>query len=268
MDNNQIFIITVTAIAVIFVLYKTVKFWFASHGGNEGWIAQTQPSAIWLFFTNLWWLIFFKLYNRLEIRNGHYVPKGKKDCFVTVANHASVLDGFLMGIGVWNPIYIMVKKEAFEIPIKGLYLRKVFTFPVDRSKVDTAAIKTAMKHLADGDRLGLFPEGTRNRYGYVSEFKPGAIKFALKKKVSIIPAYIYNSHNLTPINSIIPRPVKLILTFLEPIDTKAELESGKTDKDILDMLYKRITDAGREIAGHDVRDPEYLKTLEASKDKE
>jgi 1-acyl-sn-glycerol-3-phosphate acyltransferase len=148
----------------------------------------------------------------------------------------------------------MVKKEAFENPIKGWYLRKVLCFPVDRSKVDASAIKRAMKLLNDGSNLGIFPEGTRNRTGKVSQFKSGAIKFALKKKIPIIPAYIGNSHLLTPPGKILPRPAKMSVHFLDPIDTKAELEAGKTENDILNMLYEKICTKGSEVMGFDVRD--------------
>ena len=41
--------------------------------------------------------------------------------------------------------------------------------------------------------------------------------------------------------------------MLEPIDTKAELEAGKTEKDIEKMLYDRITEAGSKFMGYDVR---------------
>ena len=261
MNNNQIVIIVFFALIAVFALYKFFSFWFAKHGGNEGWIAETKPSYFWRWTTIAFWKIFFKLYNRLEIRNAHFIPKESDVGFVTVANHASILDGFIMGMAVWRNFFILVKKEAFEMPLESYYLRKVYCFPVDRSKVDTVAIKRAMKVLADGDSLGLFPEGTRNREGFVSEFKPGAIKLALKKKSMIIPAYIGNSHKITPPHSIFPRPAKLTVTFLEPIDTAKEIEAGKTEQDILDMLYKRITDAGTSIMGYDVRDPEYIKKL-------
>ena len=147
----------------------------------------------------------------------------------------------------------MVKKEAFENPIKGFYLRKVMCFPVDRSIVDATAIKTAMRVLNEGYNLGLFPEGTRNRDGYIGEFKSGAIKFALKKKLPILPAYIHNSHLLTPPGKILPRPAKMSVHFLPLIDTKAMLEEGKTEEDILKLLHDRICTKGSEVAGYDVR---------------
>jgi 1-acyl-sn-glycerol-3-phosphate acyltransferase len=148
----------------------------------------------------------------------------------------------------------MVKKEAFDNPFKGWYLRKVLCFPVDRSKVDAKAIKTAMKVLNDGYSLGIFPEGTRNRSGKVGEFKSGAIKFALKKKIPILPAYIANSHNLTPPGAVLPRPATMSVHFLDLLDTKALLEEGKTEQDILNMLYERICAKGTEVMGYDVRE--------------
>lgn len=236
---------------LVYIIYRCLRFLFGSKGGNEGAIAKADPSLTWhniSQFVSLW---FFKIYNRMEIHNTDKIPEDQQ--FVTVANHASILDGFIMVGAVGKPLYIMVKKEAFENPVKGWYLRKVLCFPVDRSKVDAVAIKTAMRVLNNGHNLGLFPEGTRNREGYVGEFKPGAIKFALKKKLPIVPAYIANSHSLTPPGTILPRPAKMSVHFLDPIDTKAELEAGKNEMDILKILYDRICQKGTEVMGYDVR---------------
>ena len=257
------YIYMIPVVVITYFIWKLAKFWLKPTGGNEGWIAETNHSEPWRKVTVAFWRIFFTIYNRLEIINEDYVPTDPKVNFVAVANHESILDGFILAMAVWRNLYIMVKKEAFEIPIKGYYLRKVFCFPVDRSKTDTLAIKTALKHLSEGKCLGLFPEGTRNREGYISEFKSGAIKLALKKRLPILPMYIANSHNITPPNTIFPRPAKLTVKFLEMIDIEAELKSGKTEKEIGEMLYNRIADAGREMMGHDVRDPEYLRKLKS-----
>lgn len=235
-----------------YVIYRCLRFLFGEKGGNEARIAEARPSFVWYDVSQAVSRWFFAIYNRMKIYNYEKVPQTGQ--FVTVANHASIFDGFIMGGAVRRPLFIMVKKEAFDNPIKGWYLRKVLCFPVDRTKVDATAIKTAMKVLNDGYNLGLFPEGTRNRFGKVSEFKPGAIKFALKKKLPIIPAYIANSHNLTPPGTVFPRPATMSVHFLDPIDTKAELEAGKNEVDILQMLYKRICDKGTEVMGFDVRE--------------
>ncbi|MDD3376438.1 MAG: lysophospholipid acyltransferase family protein [Candidatus Riflebacteria bacterium] len=252
MDNN--IIITIIVVAVISLLYASIKFfrfWFGPTGGNTGFCAAAKPSFVWYNISQFLSRCIFKTYNRMKIYGTEQIPVGRQ--FVTVANHASVLDGFIMGGSVRLPLFIMVKKEAFENPIKGFYLRKVMCFPVDRSIVDATAIKTAMRVLNEGYNLGLFPEGTRNRDGYIGEFKSGAIKFALKKKLPILPAYIHNSHLLTPPGKILPRPAKMSVHFLPLIDTKAMLEEGKTEEDILKLLHDRICTKGSEVAGYDVR---------------
>ncbi len=253
------YIILIPFIIIGYVIWRLAKFWLKPTGGNEGWIAEATPSETWRLATVGFWRAFFTLYNRMEVINSHLIPQ--KGNFVSVANHESILDGFILACTVWKQQYIMVKKEAFDIPLKGYYLRKVFCFPVNRGKTDTLAIKKAFKYLSEGNCLGLFPEGTRNRAGFVSEFKSGAIKLALKKRLPILPMYIGNSHNITPPDTIFPRPAKLIVKFLDVIDTEAEIKAGKTEEEIGKMLYQRITDAGKEIMGHDVRDPEYVKKL-------
>lgn len=240
------------AIAIVYLMYKCGRFLLGNFGGNEGRIAIASPSFIWFNLSQAFSRWFFRIYNGMKIYNSELVPVNQQ--FVTVANHSSIFDGFIMGGAVRLPLFIMVKKEAFDNPIKGFYLRKVLCFPVDRSKIDATAIKTALKILNDGYNLGLFPEGTRNRDGKVGIFKSGAIKFALKKKLPILPAYIANSHLLTPPGCILPRPAKMSVHFLKLIDTKAELEAGKTEEQILEMLYDRICDKGKEVMGFEVRE--------------
>lgn len=239
-------------LVLAYIVYRCIKFLFGSKGGNEEKIAEATPSFVWYDISQMLSRWFFRIYNGMIIYDANKVPKSGQ--FVTVANHASVWDGFIMACAVRKPLFIMVKKEAFDNPIMGFYLRKVLCFPVDRSKVDATAIKTAMRVLNDGYNLGVFPEGTRNREGKVGEFKAGAIKFALKKKLPILPAYITGSHKLTPNGCTFPRPAKMAVHFLDPIDTKAELEAGKTEMDILQMLHERICAKGSEIVGYDVRE--------------
>lgn len=255
-------LLPVAAIIFIAILcYKCLKYLFGNKGGDKGTIAQTQTSLFLYSLTRYFFLVFFKIYNRIEISGQENIPS--KTPFIVVANHASTWDGFILIQGLRVPLYIMVKKEAYRNPIVGWYLRKVLTFPVDRNKiVDTSAIKKSIKILANNHCLGIFPEGTRSKNGKVREFKHGAIKFAMKKMIPIVPAYISNSHMLTPNGSSLPHPVKLSITYLPVLDTKAAIESGKTEKEILEDLYEEICCKGSEIMGYDVRDIEQDKVTE------
>ncbi len=246
----------IAIVLLALIIYKSLKFLLGKKGGNDGKFAEAQPS-VWLYRLSAYGsYYFFKIYNRFTVTGQENIPE--KGPFVIVANHASVMDGFILAGASKRELFIMVKKEAFENPFSGWYLRKVLSFPVDRSKPDSQAIRKAMKILNDGNNLGIFPEGTRNLEGKVSEFKAGAIRFATKKRIPIIPAYIGGSHLLTPEGKSFPRPAKMCAAFMKPIDTKAELEAGRTEEDLLDMIYEQICKKGTELMGYDVRDYESL----------
>ncbi|EKD84479.1 MAG: hypothetical protein ACD_39C00026G0006, partial [uncultured bacterium] len=65
---------------------------------------------------------------------------------------------------------------------------------------------------------------------------------------------------LTPPGTVIPHPARMSVHFLDVIDTKAELEAGKDEEQILQMLYERICTKGSEVMGYDVRDTDSAGT--------
>lgn len=107
-------------------------------------------------------------------------------------NHTKLSDPlfvvFALGLGV-KP-QVMAKAEFMHIPILGWLLSKAGVFAVDRGKADVAAVKRALKCLKDGDKLLMFPEGTRSKDGEMGEAKNGAAMFAVRTGVPIVPMYI------------------------------------------------------------------------------
>ena len=61
---------------------------------------------------------------------------------------------------------------------------------MDRGKADVGAIKQAMKFLKGGEKVLLFPEGTRIKDGGAGEAKTGAAMLAVRCGVPILPVYI------------------------------------------------------------------------------
>jgi len=239
-------------LGLMVLLFWAVRFLFGNRGGNELPFAATKPSYPFVRLVKLLLHLSLGLYNRLRIEGTeHLIPTGP---MVVAANHASMLDGFLIGMSVPRPIYIMVKKQAFDNPLMAWFLLKCHAYPVDRERPDSAAIKKTLKVLADGGALALFPEGTRNFAGKIRPFKPGAIRFAVRQKAPIVPAYIANSHGLMPFGAWLPRPVRLHVKYGPALDVPGLLASGKTEQEIQDLLYERVCALGRELTGEDVRD--------------
>ncbi|NLI75679.1 MAG: 1-acylglycerol-3-phosphate O-acyltransferase [Candidatus Riflebacteria bacterium] len=246
-------VLPVLAVLILgWAMYRSLRFLFGKRGGNAGKIAQAQPSYVYYWFARWGSWLLFTLYNRMTVRGAEHFPA--QGPLVVVSNHASALDGFVLGGCSPLPIHIMVKREAFDNPISGWFLRKTLAFPVDRSKADPTAIKTSIRVLQEKRVLGLFPEGTRNPAGKVRPFKPGAIRLAVKQKVPILPAFIDGNHLMSPPHTFLPRPAKLQVAFGPLIDVPALLAQGKTEQQIQDFLYQEVTALGQALRGEDVRD--------------
>ncbi|MEG2454950.1 MAG: lysophospholipid acyltransferase family protein, partial [Oscillospiraceae bacterium] len=107
-------------------------------------------------------------------------------------NHTSLCDPILVAFAFRrrNPLRIMAKAELLQVPVLGFLLKKAGIFGVDRGKSDIGAIKQAMKYLKGGDKVLLFPEGTRIKDGEESEAKTGAAMLALRTGVPIVPVWM------------------------------------------------------------------------------
>ncbi len=122
-------------------------------------------------------------------------PKGAA---IVCANHQSNLDPVLMALsfGYKFPLRFMSKKELFDIPILKNWLNSIGAFPIDRNEADIAAIRTAMKYLKSGDKVMMFPEGTRVSPEESVAAKTGAVRIASKMHVPILPVYIDSKHRV------------------------------------------------------------------------
>ena len=111
---------------------------------------------------------------------------------VIVCNHRSNADSFIVGSCFKRKIYYLCKKEWLKNKLVGGFLRLLGGIPIDRDNVDLNAIKESFKVLKNGDNLGIFPEGTRNKTSEeLLPFKNGVGMIAVKAKVNVIPIYIY-----------------------------------------------------------------------------
>ena len=61
---------------------------------------------------------------------------------------------------------------------------------MDRGHADMKAVKTALKFLKNGNKLLMFPEGTRVHQGEDVAAKTGAAMFATRTGVPLVPIYI------------------------------------------------------------------------------
>ncbi len=125
---------------------------------------------------------------------------------VLCANHSGLLDpAWIVGVAdLPRHPRIMAKKELFRKKLLAWFFYKIGAFPVDRQGADISAIKTALQTLKDGNKLLIFPEGTRIRKGKVSRAHSGANLIAYRMKAPIVPIYLSSGRYLFS-------PVKVII---------------------------------------------------------
>ena len=113
---------------------------------------------------------------------------------ILVANHTSVTDVLVLEAAQKRQIRFMAKKELFKVPLLSSLIKALGAYPVDRGGADVKSLKLTFKMIADGDLIGIFPQGTRcpNTDPRETEVKSGIGMIAYHAKADILPVYIDN----------------------------------------------------------------------------
>ena len=112
-----------------------------------------------------------------------------------VSNHTAFSDVIVLEAAQKRQIRFMAKKELFKIPLLNLLIKALGAYPVDRGGADVKSLKLTFKMIADGDLIGIFPQGTRcpNTDPRETEVKSGIGMIAYHAKADILPVYIDNA---------------------------------------------------------------------------
>lgn len=135
-----------------------------------------------------------------------------------------------------------IKKELFNIPVFGWYLRQAGYFPIDRELILSAykMVEQIVGFLNTGDSVLIFPEGTRSSDGTLGKFKRGSLLAALKSGAPIVPIAISGSYRLMPRGTWLLNPCPIKLSVGQPIYilTEADFENkvAAVRQAIADML--------------------------------
>ena len=117
------------------------------------------------------------------------IPEGAA---VVCANHSSFIDPILVALafGRKHFLHFMAKAELFKVPVLNWVMRKAGAYGVNRGANDISAVRTSMKFLKAGEKILIFPEGTRVSEDDAVEARNGAIRLASKLRVPIVPVHV------------------------------------------------------------------------------
>jgi 1-acyl-sn-glycerol-3-phosphate acyltransferase len=144
---------------------------------------------------------------------------------ILASNHLSFSDSIFLPLVVKRKITYLAKAEYFNSPgIKGFFSKLFFAgvgqVPIDRSSGSAArsALETAKRILAEGNLLGIYPEGTRSPDGRLYRGKTGVARMALEARVPVIPVAMLNTNEIQPIGKRMWRIMPVHIRIGAPLD--------------------------------------------------
>lgn len=187
------------------------------------------------------------LVTRWEVRGREHVPL--EGGLIVVSNHLNNADPPIVGAGVARRrIRWMAKVELFRYPF-GVIPRLWGAFPVRRFEADLGAMLNAERILRQGGVLGMFPEGTRSRTGYLGRPHPGTALIALRTGAPVLPCAVTGTERLRNPLVLLRRP-RFSVTIGEPIRVAAVRRPSEEE---VSALTERIFEAVRALLP-----PEYV----------
>lgn len=131
-------------------------------------------------------LFFFSLFYPCKIHGKENIPDGGA---IFVCNHFRAIDCGFISIAYNKDIKFLAKDELFKNKFVGKIIKSFGAIPINRDKPDMKSLLSAIKHIKEGHKLCIFPEGTRNKTNTteLQEVKGGTGVFAVKTKCPIVP---------------------------------------------------------------------------------
>lgn len=198
-------------------------------------IATFVPVAYW-GLTHLTRLA-LKVIARWKVTGREHVPRSGG--LIIVSNHLNNSDPDIMSAAILHRrIRYMAKSELFKSKLS--FLVKLWgAFPVKRFEADLGAMLMAERLLRRGEVVGMFPEGTRSRTGYIGEFHPGTALIALRAGVPVLPCAIAGTNQLTGPLALLKQP-RISVTIGEPITA---VQVKRPSEEQVSALTARIVEA-------------------------
>ncbi|SED92171.1 1-acyl-sn-glycerol-3-phosphate acyltransferase [Tenacibaculum sp. MAR_2010_89] len=187
-------------------------------------------------------LLIYGMGFRLKIKKEQKIEKNKSYMFI--ANHASLLDPWVMIALSKNPIVFVGKKELVKIPVFGFFYRKVVIM-VDRGseKSRKRVYEMAKKRLKNGTSVGIFPEGLVPEEDIIlAPFKNGAFSLAIEYQIPIVPQVYYDCKRFFSWNIFKGRPGTFRVkqcNFIETKGLKIE-ERKKLKQKVFTLTYNEL----------------------------
>ncbi len=150
------------------------------------WIFTVVPEFLMRFLS---WVLVRTLY-RLRVRGveEHVPDEGPA---LLVCNHVSYVDALVLSAAIPRPVRWVMYHRIFDIPVLRWIFRTAKAIPIAGAREDPALMQRAFDTidaaLAEGELVGIFPEGALTKDGGIAPFKSGVERILARRPVPVVP---------------------------------------------------------------------------------
>ncbi|MGY0620082.1 MFS transporter [Lysobacter sp. A378] len=149
------------------------------------WIFTIVPEFLMRFLS---WVLVRTLY-RLRVQGIDHIPD--EGAALVVCNHVSYMDALLLAACIPRPVRFVMYYKIFNVPVMRWIFRTAKAIPIAGAKENPELMQRAFDEidaaLADGQVVGIFPEGRLTSDGEIAAFKSGVEKILERRQVPVIP---------------------------------------------------------------------------------
>lgn len=173
----------------------------------HAWLVSACRAAVW------WARVSCGI--RYELVGADNIPAG---ACVVLSKHQSAWETLFLQ-GWMQPATTVAKRELLRIPFFGWGMALTRPIAIDRDKPSQAlkdVIRQGTERIARGERVIIFPEGTRMLPGEAGDYSAGGAMLALRAGAPVLPVAL-NSGDCWPRGTLLKRPGTIRVVFGEPI---------------------------------------------------
>ncbi|MDZ3823607.1 MAG: MFS transporter [Pseudoxanthomonas sp.] len=134
------------------------------------------------------WMVIRLLY-RLRVQGIDQVPD--QGPALLVCNHVSYMDAMLVLGAVPRPVRFVMYHKIHDIPGLRQLFRAARAIPIAGAREDPAVMEAAFaqidRALAEGELVGIFPEGGLTTDGEIAQFRKGVERILAARPVPVVP---------------------------------------------------------------------------------
>ena len=179
---------------------------------------------------------------------------------ILASNHLSFSDSIFLPLVMKRKLVFLGKAEDFTGKGPKGWATKAFmsgvgTIPVYRGggRASEAALRTGLQVLANGDLLGIYPEGTRSPDGRLFKGMTGVARLAIESGAPVIPVAMIDTHIAQPIGRKVPSRHQTGVRIGPPLNF-ADLAGKQEDRNTLRAVTDEIMHGIREQSGQEYVD--------------